>query len=144
MAIPPISDMMTPMPLTIGASLPVRKAKLFMSTHSIRHLPVVEQGRLVGILSDRDIKLSQAVSKAPDFDDSVFVKDICQQHPYVVDGSTPADAVLAHMYSEKLGSALVTANQKLVGIFTVTDACRAFAEYLRSGNVTSLKPKLDK
>ncbi len=130
-AIPPIEAFMTSMPLTVGGSQAVRKAKLLMSSNSIRHLPVVEQGRLIGVLSDRDIKLAQAVSKADDFDDVTPVKDICQLNPYVVEGATRADLVLAHMHKEKIGSALITDGRKLIGIFTVTDACRVFAEYLR-------------
>ncbi len=52
---------------------------------------------------------------------------------YVVDAQTPLDEVLDHMASHRIGSALVTSNGELAGIFTATDACRAFAEFLRAG-----------
>jgi acetoin utilization protein AcuB len=45
--------------------------------------------------------------------------------------NTRLDEVLAHMAEHQLGSAIVTRHGKLAGIFTVTDACRHFAEYLR-------------
>ncbi|MFC1868579.1 CBS domain-containing protein, partial [Thermodesulfobacteriota bacterium] len=128
----PIKDIMTPSPYTISASETVRKAKLFMVKHSIRHLPVVSKGKLVGILTDRDIKLLQAVSKDENFDDKHCVGGLCLHDVYIVPGSTRADKVLAYMATKRIGSALITGNQKLIGIFTVTDVCRSFSEYLCS------------
>ncbi len=51
-----VKDIMTPRPVTIDPSSPLSKALLLMYEHDFRHLPVVDDGRLVGIVSDRDIK----------------------------------------------------------------------------------------
>ena len=50
---------------------------------------------------------------------------------YIVDLDTRLDEVLAHMAEHHLGSAIITREGKLVGVFTTTDACRHFAEHLR-------------
>jgi CBS domain-containing protein len=49
---------------------------------------------------------------------------------YIVDLATPLAAVLRHMAEHRIGSAVVTRRDKLAGVFTATDACRAFADYL--------------
>ena len=130
--IPIIEDIMTPFPYTILASETVKKAKIFMVENSIRHLPVVSKGKLVGILTDRDIKLAQAVTKEENYDENYLVEDLCLYDVYVVEDSTRADDVLKYMAANRIGSALITKNDKLVGIFTVTDACRTFSEHLRA------------
>ena len=52
---------------------------------------------------------------------------------YTGELATPLVIVLRHMAEHRLGSALVTRRGKLAGVFTVTDACRAFADYLDGG-----------
>ena len=55
-AIPQISKYMTTTPHTIGAEQPLDKAMTMMREYKIRHIPVLDGGRLVGIISDRDLK----------------------------------------------------------------------------------------
>ncbi len=126
-----IKDIMSFSPITVEQSATVLEAKQLMSQYSVRHLPVVAGGKLVGILTDRDLKLAQAVTKDTHFDESHTAGDICVRDIYVVKSTDLAKTVLAYMAKERIGSALVTEENKLVGIFTVTDACKAFAEYLR-------------
>jgi len=52
-----IRALMTPAPISVSPSIPVDEARALMQRHRIRHLPVLENGRLVGIVSDRDIRL---------------------------------------------------------------------------------------
>jgi acetoin utilization protein AcuB len=52
-------------------------------------------------------------------------------HPYIVDLNERLDVVLQNMADRHIGSALVTRQGKLAGVFTTTDVCRAFVEYLR-------------
>src|SRR2546426_9196882 len=52
-----VRDLMTPAPLSVSPNTPVNEARALMQRHRIRHLPVLEDGRLVGIVSDRDIRL---------------------------------------------------------------------------------------
>ena len=96
-----------------------------------RHLPVTDSEALVGIVTDRDIAFSSNVSES-DLADRLRVRDVCSLDVYAVPPEEPLDAVLSEMVRRHLGSVVVTEHGKIAGVFTVTDACRYFAEYLRS------------
>lgn len=55
-----IADHMTPSPHTIDADSPLELAQRILRENNIRHLPVVKNGKLVGILSDRNVKTALA------------------------------------------------------------------------------------
>ena len=103
-----------------------------MVEHDVHHLPVQDQGTLVGILTDRDLKRALDPDLRLPPKEELFVDDIYEPEPYVVDGREPLDSVLDYMATHHIGSALVAKNEKLVGIVTTTDACRLFCEHLRS------------
>jgi acetoin utilization protein AcuB len=128
---PVIRAVMTPFPHAIGAGADLAAALRMMEEHGIRHLPVTEGERLVGIVSERGIRRAQAVATAPDRE-ALRVASVCAPDPLVVDVLTPLDRVLATMASRHLDAALVVKSERLVGIFTGTDACRTFSEFLRS------------
>ena len=98
-----------------------------MLEKSIRHLPVMDKGRLYGVLSDRDVKLACAVA---DNVTDLEVKDACVANPFTFSESTLLSTVLQEMASRRFGSALIVKNGKLTGVFTTTDACRYFARFL--------------
>ena len=129
---PTIKTAMTPFPHSVDIKAPIGEARSFMREHRIRHLPVTEEGALIGIVTDRDIKLLLG----PDFDypepGELVVGDAMVEESYVVDLNTPLVDVLDHMVEQRLGSALVTRKGKLAGVFTTTDACRVLAELLSS------------
>ena len=130
---PPVRAVMTPSPYAIDLDAPVRLAQGLMAEHGIRHLPVTDQkGALVGVLADRDLKRSLDPSIGLPPKNELFVRDVCVLDPYVVDPWEPLDDVLVQMAERHVGSALVAKEGKLVGIFTATDACRSFAEFLRA------------
>ena len=64
-------------------------------------------------------------------DPTLRVRDVTLPDVYVVDLSTPLDEVLSHMARSHLSCALVRKGARLVGVFTTTDACRLFGEFLR-------------
>lgn len=123
---------MTAFPYSVEQDSPVDEALEFMRRHKIRHLPVTRTGELIGIVSDRDIKLMLGPDFAYPDARELKVKDAMVQDPYIVDYSTPLGTVLNRMAEQHIGSAIVTRKGKLVGVFTSTDACRAFADYLSS------------
>lgn len=102
-----------------------------MRAKHIRHLPVTRDGALTGMITDRDIKLVLGPDFAYPQEGELNVGQVMIRDAYAVDLSARIDNVLAHMASHHLGSAMVTRKGKLVGIFTATDACRAFCEHLR-------------
>ena len=127
---PQVIAFMTPFPYSIDVNAPLKDAHKLMREHHFRHLPVTRADALVGVLTDRDIKLVLG----PEFDypneEQLTVRDAYVERPCVVNASTPVATVARTMAENHIGSALVTKNDKLVGIFTVTDACRALAEVL--------------
>ena len=120
--IPPVKSVMTPFPWSVEADATVEQARLFLREHRIHHLPVTDGGRLAGLVSDRDIRHPE--------ESETRVRDVLRE-AYVVDLETRLDEVLLHMSAHRLGSAIVTREGKLAGVFTTTDACRHFAEFLR-------------
>jgi CBS domain-containing protein len=128
---PHIVSIMTPLPHTIEASRSIHEAKAIMDSERIAHLPVTSEGRLVGMLSDRDLKLAFAVSATTSSEEMLRVGDVCNLDAYIVEYNTPIDHVLLEMAEQRLGSALITRNGKLVGIVTNTDVYRSFSELLK-------------
>ena len=128
--IPAIQKYMTTTPHTIGSDQTIAKASALMSEHRIRHLPVLRGGHLLGVLSDRDIKL---IESFPGVDASKLqVEEAMTEQPYTVAPDMPLDEVVSTMAEKKYGSAVIVQNHKVVGIFTTVDACQALAELLNT------------
>ena len=127
--IPQIQKYMTTAPHSIGNDQTIAKASLMMNDHHIRHLPVLHGGRLRGILTDRDVKLIETFR---DVDPTqITVEEAMTERPYSVSPEAPLDEVVETMAANKYGCAVVMQNQKVVGIFTVVDACQALCDLLR-------------
>lgn len=128
--IPAVKKVMTPFPYSIDIQESLDRAKEMMSTHRIHHLPVMDQGIPLGIISHRDLLRTLDQEKKGE-DSTLRVADVPREEAYVVDLSAPLDRVLQQMAEQRLGAALVVKDERLAGIFTLTDACRCFAESLR-------------
>ena len=128
---PSVGSVMTRSPLSVPIDATVRVAEDMMIDNEVRHLPVTDSEVLVGVVSDRDIAFSSNVSES-DLADRLYVRDVCSLDVYAVPPDEPLDAVLSEMVERHLGSVVVTEHGKIAGVFTVTDACRCFAEYLRA------------
>jgi len=130
--IPSIRSVMTAFPYFVEVDDSLVRARNLMVEHEIRHLPVQHQGKLVGVLTDRDLKraLDPALGLPPK--QELFVREVFIREAYVVDGGEPLDTVLDYMASNHIGSVLVTKGTKLAGILTATDACRLLCEHLRA------------
>ena len=127
---PQVIAFMTPFPHSIDIDEPLAQARAMMRDGHFRYLPVTRGGKMVGVVTDRDVKLLLG----PDFgnpdEQELKVRDAYVDKPCVVLASTPLAAVARTIAEHHIGSAIVTKNDKLVGIFTVTDACRALVEVL--------------
>lgn len=123
-----VRDLMSPTIHTIGFEQSIAEAAKRMRTHHVRHLPVLDGGRIVGVLSERDVRLVEMCSAG-----SIEVGDVMSPEPYVVHGGTSLAQVAAEMVDRKVGSAVVTDHGAIVGIFTTVDALRALVERARSG-----------
>jgi acetoin utilization protein AcuB len=118
---------MTDHPHTIGSEQSISEAARRMQEHRIRHLPVLEGGALVGMISDRDVLLGERVSPP------LTVADVMSPETFAVSPDARVSAVVAKMAEQRLGSAVVMQGTKVIGIFTTTDALQMLARALGEG-----------
>ncbi len=124
-----IEEVMVKAPHTIGQEQSLSVALELMREHNIRHLPVRHAGRIVGILSERDINFALRVEKADAA--QVKVESAHTADVFSVLPTTPLSEVAARMGNDRLGCALVEDEYgKLLGIFTAVDACQVLAQHL--------------
>ena len=125
---PTIQKYMTAMPLTVRPDLPLSVADKLMHDHGIRHLPVLNGGQLVGLVSQRDVRLIETLK---DVDPKVVtVEEAMSQDIYEIKPDTSLEEVAANMAEHKYGSAVVVDHGKVVGIFTTVDAMKALVDVL--------------
>lgn len=115
-----IADCMTRDPVTIPSDLSLADAQLRMFDYGIRHLPVVDGGHVVGIVSERDIAM---ITGIPGVDKNrVMIVEAMVPNPYIIGPTTPLLDVCSAMLEHKMGSAVIMDQGKLLGIFSVVDA----------------------
>jgi acetoin utilization protein AcuB len=123
--LPRVRQFMTRIPYTIPSDATLRAAADRMVEYNVRHLPVLDKGTVIGMLSDRDVKLVSGLDEA-DLN-NMRVSDACHGVPYIVARDAPLREVASTMAKKRYGSAIVTEHGRVVGIFTTVDACRALA-----------------
>ena len=131
---PSMSRYMTTQPWTIRKDATMAQAHELMRAHRIRHLPVLDAGQLVGIVSDRDLHLIETL---PDSDpEQVTVEEAMTEGVYAVGLDDPVDTTAEQMAAHKYGCAIVVNRRGGVeGIFTTIDAMQALAEVLRKATL---------
>ena len=133
-AIPTVKRYMTTSPHTIGLDQKLIQAHRLMHEHHIRHLPVLDGGALVGVISDRDLHLIETLRDVDP--EKVTIEEAMTPTVYSVTPDASLDEVAKEMAEHKYGCAIVTDHSKIVGVFTTTDGMRALHELLE----TRLKP----
>jgi acetoin utilization protein AcuB len=133
---PAVSHFMTSSPWTIDRTATLADAHELMADHKIRHLPVVDNGELCGIISERDLLFYETRSEARP--DTVPVELVMTENPFIVTSDTPLDDIAEIMGTHKYGSVVVVGRDGVEGIFTATDVCAAFAQVLRAVERESL------
>lgn len=128
--IPQIMKYMTTTPLTIEKDAPLIEAASLMQKHHIRHLPVLYQGKIEGVLSSTDVALIKGLNGVDM--EKLKVYDCFTPNPYKVTPETMLDEVLEEMAEKKYGCVLVNDNDQLVGIFTWVDALKATKNLLET------------
>jgi acetoin utilization protein AcuB len=117
-----IRDFMTTMPHSIGRKQSLAAANERMRTFGVRHLPVLEGGRLAGILSQRDVYFVETIGNV-DLN-AVAVEEAMSVDVYAAPPDAPLLEVAKAMSDHKYGCAVITHESHVVGIFTTTDALR--------------------
>jgi acetoin utilization protein AcuB len=126
-----VRDFMTASPWTIGPHKSIALARKMMQDHGVRHLPVLNGGQIVGIISERDIFL---VESLPATNPTVVrVDEAMVEEVFIVAPDAPLEDVVRQMMARKLGSAVVAEGAHVVGVFTTIDALRVLDQQLRGG-----------
>jgi acetoin utilization protein AcuB len=126
-----IKDVMTRNPITVDSETLVLDAQRIMKENNIRRLPIVDKGKLVGIITKHDL-LEAAPSPATSLSihelnyllSKMKVKEIMKKNPVTIAPDTPFEEALRLGQEKKIGSFPVTDNGKLVGIATESDIIR--------------------
>ncbi len=139
-----VREWMTPNPRTVTADTPVMDAMQRLRDGGYRRLPVVRDGRLIGIVTDRDLK-EATPSKATTL--SVYelnyllsklqVKDVMRTPVITVRADDPIEQAALLMEEHRVSGLPVLDDGSLVGILTITDLMRALVSFLalREGGV---------
>jgi len=130
-----ISRYVSSVVVLVGPGQPLSEAIRLMRLHEVRHLPVVAKGKLVGLISQRDVYLMQSLE--PSNPSDVLVAEAMTVDPYTVEPDERVDVVVREMARRKIGSALVTHNEILLGLFTTTDALLALAAFVEDERIPS-------
>ena len=128
-----VRDVMRRPPVTVDPNASMRAAVELMKSHGVRHLPVTEQGRLVGILTDRDIRraaflplLAQQLSGVERRLQAPRVQDVMTWSVVTIDPEAELVRAGLLMFERRIGSLPVTHEGAVLGIVTERDIFEAF------------------
>ncbi len=122
-----IHSLMIPDPITITANASISEAIELMKINSIRHLPVVSQGRrLEGFLTLVDLKQGLIPSMLGD----LTLQDLMIKEPITVDPDDDIEFAAQLIYKNKIGGMPVVKGDQLAGIITATDILRTFIDMM--------------
>jgi acetoin utilization protein AcuB len=119
---------MTKSPYTIGHDQTLAAAHRKMREHAIRHLPVLHAGRLVGIVSQRDLHFVETLNGVDP--EEVQVSEAMSEDAYAIGPRSTVRKVAAEMAEQKYGCAVVMDEEHVVGVFTTVDALRVLSSLL--------------
>lgn len=125
---PEVRQYMTASPLTIRRGVTLDTAIHMMREHHVRHLPVLDGGRFVGLVTQRDLLLIESL---PGIDPArVPVDEAMIEDVFTVAPETAVGEAIERMIDLKLGSAIVCEGDRVVGVFTTVDALTALHHLL--------------
>jgi acetoin utilization protein AcuB len=121
-----VDRFMTHGPITIERGEPISVARRLMQTHCIRHLPVLHAGKLVGVVSQRDL---ERFDRAVEVDQRLVPVGEAMTTPvYSVLADASLREVAAQMSSRRCGAAVVIdGQQRVVGLITDVDGLKALS-----------------
>lgn len=134
-----VRDLMTYNPTAVRPKSTLRRVVEIMQQEGFRQLPVIQNGKLVGIITDRDVRLS--INFAPDENgypeqkrmlDTLTVESCMTPNPVTVTPDVPAYRAAEMLSLYKFGALIVVEHDVVVGIITVSDFLAAFTEEHRA------------
>ncbi len=120
--------------VSISSDDTLRIVREIMELGRVRHLPVVRKGKLVGVVSQRDLfhaSLSNVIGIGREeqelFHEGVKIADVMSEPPVSISPDAPVQSAAALMADRKIGCLPVVESEKLIGIVTETDLLHHFA-----------------
>ncbi|MCA9932518.1 MAG: CBS domain-containing protein [Ardenticatenaceae bacterium] len=147
-----VKERMSSPVISVDPNMPIMEALKLMQDKSIRRTPVLEKGKLLGIVSDKDL-LNAAPSDATTLSvwemnyllGQVKVKDVMTKNVLTVTEDTPIEEAAYAMVQNKIGGMPVMRNNQVVGLITETDLFKIFLELMGAQDegvrVTALVPE---
>ncbi|MBW2234320.1 MAG: CBS domain-containing protein [Deltaproteobacteria bacterium] len=129
-----VHDVMEEKVVTISVGDRLSTVEDIMTLGGVRHMPVVRAGRLVGVVSERDLLRASLSSLDPRrqerraFLEAIDISQVMSAPPVVVDSDTPVEEAARIMADNKIGCLPVVQGEELVGMLTETDLLRYFAD----------------
>ncbi len=112
--------------VTVKPNTKLSDAIEIMHKHSIRHLPVIEDGEMVGFVTESNLRQYMIPSAVKE----IRMKDVMILNPITIDANASIDSAAKRIYEYKIGGLPVLDRRKLVGIITTTDILGAFIELM--------------
>ena len=120
-----VADRMTPNPSVVRLGDSLAAARMIMQAERFKHLPVVERKRVLGVITDRDVRQHAAHL------DETLVESVMSADPVTVSPDTTVEEAASLMLVRSIGCLPVTKDGGLVGIITTTDLLRALLDIAR-------------
>lgn len=121
-----VKNHMSPNPVTVIPEVSVDQALSLMREHGIRHLPVVEDGMVKGLVTDNELRSAWF----PSLFSELTVKDLMATDPLTVQADEMVYQAARLLHNHKLTGLLVMDNGKLAGIITLSDVLRVLVALL--------------
>lgn len=139
-----VKDRMRRSLVSVAQSDTLDHALMTLKRFNIRHLPVVKGDRVVGIVSDRDVKKAApspfdypTAEEFRAFTSAVTVKEIMTKEVVTVSPLTPIEEAACLMNQKRIGALPVVQEGRLVGILTETDVLGVMAEMMGATQTAS-------
>ena len=128
-----VGEQMSSPPIVVSPTTPVAEAMKLIRERHIRRLPVLDGGRLVGIVSERDLLRALpspatvlSAWEVPALLDRIRVRDVMTHNAIVVHVNTPIQQAAQLMVDHKIGGLPVVDDGEVLGVITETDIFRVF------------------
>lgn len=133
-----IKERMTANPITITSTATIADASELMRVNKFRRLPVVDGGKLVGLVTDRDLR---SVSPSPATTLSIFelnyvlakmkIKDVMQKKVITIQSDATVEEAALLLYNHRIGGLIVLdASGAVCGVITETDIFKCFVDVM--------------
>ena len=130
-----VRDSMTRGVITLGPEASAAEAWALCKEHNIRHLPIMQEGQLVGLVSDRDLRDVRGGDRESDTPRWVRLGDMMTRKVVTIHPLDTIEHAAREIYDRKIGCLPVVADDELVGIITSADMMRTLIEMVGAHGV---------